>query len=197
MHSEKEKARPQAAPFAKHRKLFFLVFFFLHRLNSAIVLRLSLGVFHCLLGFGGFLGASFGALFLLLVENLLAPEQFQESLVGAVALVPVGADDARCTRRCGRRNAVPPCRTTSPRPHRSSGRPRPDGAPRRSPRLPSVIIFSTMRIAAFALGTVVSMRSSTISEVTRLRSSERRWLVFRPSFYPALCDAWETSASSY
>src|SRR5438477_1839263 len=38
---------------------------------------------------------------------------------------------------------------------------------------------------AFAFGTVVSMRSSTISEVTRFRSNERRCAVFRPSFQPA------------
>ena len=50
---------------------------------------LGLRVFHGLLGFGGFLGASFGALFLLLVEDLLAAQQFEERLVGAVALIPV------------------------------------------------------------------------------------------------------------
>src|SRR6185437_5588427 len=38
---------------------------------------------------------------------------------------------------------------------------------------------------AFALGTVVWMRSSSTSEVTRLRSRARRWLVLRPSFLPA------------
>jgi len=34
--------------------------------------RLRLGLFHGFLGFGSFLGAGFGALFLLCVENLLA-----------------------------------------------------------------------------------------------------------------------------
>ena len=51
--------------------------------------------FHCLLGFGGLLGASFGSLFALLVENLLASEQLEESLVGTIALLPCGANDAR------------------------------------------------------------------------------------------------------
>src|SRR5580658_4416966 len=38
---------------------------------------------------------------------------------------------------------------------------------------------------ALALGTVVSTRSSRMSEVTRFRSKERRCAVLRPSFHPA------------
>src|SRR5262245_15990933 len=55
-----------------------------------------------------------------------------------------------------------------------------------SPRLPSVIIFSTCGRMALALAGVVSMRSSMMSEVTRLRSSARRWLVLRPNFFVAM-----------
>src|SRR5262249_1990526 len=39
---------------------------------------------------------------------------------------------------------------------------------------------------ALALAGVVSMRSSMMSEVTRLRSSARRWLVLRPNFFVAM-----------
>ena len=46
------------------------------------------GLFHGLLGFGGFLGAGFGAFLFLLVENLLAAEKFEEGAVSAISLVP-------------------------------------------------------------------------------------------------------------
>src|SRR5215472_11141455 len=39
---------------------------------------------------------------------------------------------------------------------------------------------------ALALAGVVSIRSSMMSEVTRLRSSARRWLVLRPNFFVAM-----------
>ena len=67
--------------------LLFLIFV-LGRFHATVMGSLGLGLFHGLLGFGGFFGANFGALFLFLVENLLAAEQFQESLVGAITLVP-------------------------------------------------------------------------------------------------------------
>src|ERR1700722_11912841 len=92
--TQKMKRRGQGRAPRKQRELLFLVFV-LDRLNAAIVLCLRLGVFHGLLGFGGLLGASFGALFFLFVENLFATQQFEESFVGAIALIPVGADDAR------------------------------------------------------------------------------------------------------
>src|SRR5712671_699462 len=42
-----------------------------------------------------FLGADFGALLALFVQHLFAAQQFEESFVGAVALIPSGADNAR------------------------------------------------------------------------------------------------------
>src|SRR5689334_10698006 len=75
-------------------KLLFLLFFGLGS-GFALSLGLCLGLFHGFLGFGDLLGSRFGALFFFLVENLLAAEEFKEGLVGAVALVPVRADDAR------------------------------------------------------------------------------------------------------
>ena len=59
--------------------------------------RLRFGLFHGLLGFGNFLGASLGTLLALFVENFLAPKQFEESLVRAVTLIPVSADNACIT----------------------------------------------------------------------------------------------------
>src|SRR5579864_4108400 len=99
MNDEKKKARQNAVPFTNLCEPSLLFLFVLVAglggCGGAFGLSLCLGLFHRLLGLGGFLGASFGALFLLLVENLLAAEQFQKSLVGSVALVPPGADDAR------------------------------------------------------------------------------------------------------
>src|ERR1700680_70342 len=88
------KRRGLTAPWQNSIKLLFLVFV-LCRLDATIMSRLRLCFFHRLLGFGSLLGASFGTLFFLFVENLLAAQQFEESLVGAVALVPVSANDAR------------------------------------------------------------------------------------------------------
>jgi hypothetical protein len=68
---DKRKARPEGRALYETTKLLFLIFF-LYRLDTAIVRGLRFRVFHSLLGFGGFLGASFGTLFLLLVEDLLA-----------------------------------------------------------------------------------------------------------------------------
>src|SRR5208282_4298218 len=76
-------------------ELFLLLGFLFDRFHAAVMLRLRFGVFHGLLGFGGLLGAGLGALLALLVENFFAAEQFEERLVGAVAFVPVGTDDAR------------------------------------------------------------------------------------------------------
>src|SRR5262245_46272166 len=73
----------------------FLLVVFLRRLDSAVVRCLSFGFFHRLFGFGSLLGTGFGALLALFVEDLLAPEKFQECLVGSVSLVPRRADDAR------------------------------------------------------------------------------------------------------
>src|SRR5574341_2397367 len=56
----------------------------------------------------------------------------------------------------------------------------------RSPRLPSVIIFSTKVRISLALGSVVSMRSCSRTEVTSERYSARRWLLLRPRARPAL-----------
>ena len=59
------------------------------------MLGLRLRVFHGLLGFGSLLGTGLSALFFLLVENFLASQQFEESLVRAVTLIPASANDAR------------------------------------------------------------------------------------------------------
>src|SRR5579862_1778491 len=74
-------------------RLLFLVFAFG---GCGFLFRLGLrfGLFHRFLGFGGLLGAGFGTLLALFVQNLLAAQQLEEGLVGAVALIPGGADDA-------------------------------------------------------------------------------------------------------
>src|SRR6202041_487927 len=94
---KKGTAAGRAFHIASGLQLFFLLFvvLVLDRLHAALVLRLRFGFFHGFLGFGDFLGAGFGALFFLFVEDLLAAEEFEESLVGSVAFVPVSADDAR------------------------------------------------------------------------------------------------------
>src|SRR5579872_2062242 len=72
----------------------FLLVVFLYRLHSAIVHSLRFRLFHRLLGFSGLLGTSFGALFALLIKYLFTAKQFEKCLVGAVALIPRGADNA-------------------------------------------------------------------------------------------------------
>src|SRR5271169_5105530 len=105
-----KKARPVAAPFAKTQAklLFLVVLFALGRRSLALNLSLRFRLFHGFLGFGSLLGASFGTLLFLLVEDLLAAQQFEKSLVGAVTLIPVSADDAR----------VPAIAIAKPRPDR-------------------------------------------------------------------------------
>src|SRR5438270_12487425 len=76
-------------------KLLFVIFpFALGCCGFALNLSLRFRFFHGFLGFGGFFGAGFGALLALLVQNLLAAEQLEESLVSAVTLIPVSADNA-------------------------------------------------------------------------------------------------------
>src|SRR5437588_5851564 len=77
------------------RRNLFLFVFFLCWFDAAILCSLGFGLFHRLLGLSGLLGAGFGAFLALFVEDLLDAEQFEESLVGAIALVPSRADDAR------------------------------------------------------------------------------------------------------
>src|SRR5258706_1412030 len=91
----KKKGTAFAVPFETKSGLLFLIFFFLDRLDAAIVLGLRFGLFHRLLGLGDFLGADFGALFAFFVQHFFAAQQLEESLIGAVALVPSRADDAR------------------------------------------------------------------------------------------------------
>src|ERR1700746_2738862 len=85
----KRKARQSAVPgmVVKQRELLFLFPPVGGVCRSALRLSLRFGLFESLLRFGGLLGASFRTLFYLLVENLLAAEQLQKSLIGAVALV--------------------------------------------------------------------------------------------------------------
>src|SRR5215469_3794332 len=94
--SGNKKARPKPCPVnvSLVKKLFFLLVA-LGWSSRAFSPRLRFRLFHRLLGFGGLFGASFRTLFALFVENLLASEQFEESLVRAVALVPCCTDDAR------------------------------------------------------------------------------------------------------
>src|SRR4051812_10381349 len=75
------------------RLLFVVVF--LGRLHAAILRSLRLGLFHRLLGFCRLFGASFSTLLAFFVEDLLAAEKLEERLIGSVALVPGGTDDAR------------------------------------------------------------------------------------------------------
>src|SRR5690348_10775637 len=77
------------------RNYFFFVFLVLGWLNSAILRSLGLSFFHRLLGFRRLLGASFSTFLPLLVKHLFAAEEFEECLVGAISLVPRGANDAR------------------------------------------------------------------------------------------------------
>src|SRR5277367_4479680 len=91
---KRKRRSPQAAPFEKPKQLFFLVVAF-GRSGFALSLSLRFRFFHGLFSFGGLLGAGFGAFLFLLVEDFLAAQQFEECLVGAVAFIPTGADDAR------------------------------------------------------------------------------------------------------
>src|SRR6185312_16883313 len=76
------------------RRLFRLLFLgFAFTGGFGVGLLLGFGFFHRLASLFGLLGAGFGTLLALLVEHLLAAEQFDERLVGAVALLPRRADD--------------------------------------------------------------------------------------------------------
>ena len=166
-----------------------LLLFFLLLAGLATItlrgLRLGFGFFHGFLGLGYSLGAGFGAFFALLVEHLLAAQQFDECLFGAIALLPCRADDAQIAAIAVAETRSRWCRTAWSRPRSVIRYDRARRRADRSPRLPSVIIFSTCGRMALAFGIVVSIRSSIISEVTRFRSSERRCAVLRPSFHPA------------
>src|SRR5690242_18776718 len=74
--------------------LLFLIVSALGWCGLALSLSLGFGLFHGFLSLSGLFGAGFGTLFALFVEDLLAAQQFEKSLVGAVAFVPGGADDA-------------------------------------------------------------------------------------------------------
>src|SRR5271165_6714062 len=76
-----KKGTAECRAFMKFERL-LLAIFFLDRLDATIVRCLGFGLFHGFLGFGGTLGAGFGALLALFVENLLAAEQFEKCLVG-------------------------------------------------------------------------------------------------------------------
>src|SRR5579859_5910078 len=58
-------------------------------------LCLRVGGFHRLAVLFGPFGADLGALLTLFVEHLFAAQQFDERLLGAVALAPRGTDDAQ------------------------------------------------------------------------------------------------------
>ena len=58
-------------------------------------MRLGFGFFHSLLGFSRALGPSFRAFLTLLVDHLLAAQQFDEGLVGAIAFIPPGANNPK------------------------------------------------------------------------------------------------------
>src|SRR5271170_7895824 len=63
--------------------------------HIALSLRFGIGVFHRLAVFLGAFGTDFGPLLPLLVEHLLAAQQFDERLFGAVALSPRRTNDAQ------------------------------------------------------------------------------------------------------
>jgi hypothetical protein len=63
--------------------------------GAAFGLALRFGFFHHLLGFFGALGANFGTLLALLVDDGFAAEQLDEGVVGAIALAPSGTDNAQ------------------------------------------------------------------------------------------------------
>src|SRR6185437_16857039 len=75
----------------------FLVFLFFpagsRRFAAAFGLLLRLRLFHSLLGFGGTLGADFGALLAVFFDHPLCSQQFDERLFGAITLLPAGAHD--------------------------------------------------------------------------------------------------------
>src|SRR5579859_3876272 len=79
--------------FGAEAKLFLLIFF-LRGFDAAVVRGLGLGFFHGFLSFGGLLSPDFSALLALFIQNLLAAQQFEKSLVCAVPFIPGGADDA-------------------------------------------------------------------------------------------------------
>ena len=58
-------------------------------------MRFGVGIFHRLAVFLGPFGADFGTLLALFIDHLLTAQQFDECLLGAVALPPRGANDAR------------------------------------------------------------------------------------------------------
>src|SRR5438128_2034180 len=74
--------------------LFFFFALFAAR-SAALGLRLGFGFFHSLLGFSRALGPSFRAFLTLLVDHLLAAQQFDEGLVGAIAFIPPGANNPK------------------------------------------------------------------------------------------------------
>jgi hypothetical protein len=55
---------------------------------------LRFGFFHGSLGFGGTFGAGLSTLLALFVEDFFAAEEFDESVIGAIAFSPSSADDA-------------------------------------------------------------------------------------------------------
>src|ERR1700674_4657615 len=91
--SAKTKARTWPR-LRKTRSLLFLVFV-LGRFDAAVMRGLCLRLFHGLFGLFGLLGADCGTFLAFFVENLLAAQQFEESLVGAVPFIPVSTNDAR------------------------------------------------------------------------------------------------------
>jgi hypothetical protein len=74
--------------------LFGLVFAFGAR-SGMFHSLLGLGFVHGSLGFGSTLGSGFATLLTLFVQQFLAAEKFYESVVGAIAFAPSGADDAQ------------------------------------------------------------------------------------------------------
>src|SRR5437763_1954922 len=75
--------------------LFFFFGFGLRLGRASLRLLLGFGFFHRLTSVFGFLSPGVGAFLALLIQNLFAAEKFDERLVGAVALLPCSANDAR------------------------------------------------------------------------------------------------------
>src|SRR6266851_259787 len=91
----KRKARDLAR--AYYNRFYPLLFSFCLRLSfhSRLISLRRFRLFHLFLGFLSLLGTGFSALLALFIQHLLTAQEFDEGLVGAIALLPSGADNAR------------------------------------------------------------------------------------------------------
>src|SRR5258708_31035801 len=81
---------------AYSNRFYPLLFSFFLRLSfhSRLISLRRFRLFHLFLGFLSLFGAGFSALLALFIQHLLTAQQFDERLVGAIALLPSRANDA-------------------------------------------------------------------------------------------------------